>query len=52
MEHHNFRAEYSLDPMLRVTSGISGMLPRLYSAPAAAASDLAEALHDTAERVR
>ena len=38
--------------MLRVTSGISGMLPRLPAAPAAAASDLAEALHDAAERAR
>ena len=35
--------------MLRVNHGISGMLPRL---PAAAASDLAEALHDAAERAR
>ena len=38
--------------MLTVTSGISGMLPRLSAAPAAAASDLAEALHDAAERAR
>ena len=39
-------------PILRVTSGISGILPRLPAAPAAAASDLAEVLHDAAERAR
>ena len=39
-------------PVLRVTSGISGMLPRLQAAPAAAANDLAEALHAAAERAR
>ena len=38
--------------MWRVTSGIIGMLPHLSAAPAAAASDLAEALHDSAERAR
>ena len=38
--------------MLRVTSGISGMLPRLPAAPFAVGSNLAELLHDAAERVR
>ena len=38
--------------MMTVTSSISGMLSRLPAAPAAAASDLAEALHDASERAR
>ena len=38
--------------MWRVTSGIIGMLPHLSAAPAAAANDLAEALHAAAERAR